>query len=111
MITFPDNGRKPRMDRRTDAQVDGRTLTVPMSSPDFISRDNRYVSNSAVMVELVIYPLIYNIWITVIKQWVKQSNGTAISLLDAAYEMVAVVVVLGGVTDWKPNGSLQYDGC
>ena len=37
MITFPDNGQKPRMDGRTDT----RMLTIPMSPPDFVSGDNK----------------------------------------------------------------------
>ena len=39
------------------------------------------------MAELGRYPLTYNIWITVIKYWVKLSNGTDYSLLNAAYKM------------------------
>ena len=37
VITFLDNGRKPQ----TDGRMDGRTLTIPMYSPDFVGRDNK----------------------------------------------------------------------
>ena len=47
---------------------------------------NKHASNSAVMGELRRYPLTYNIWITVIKYWVRLSNGTENSLLNAAYK-------------------------
>ena len=39
------------------------------------------------MAELGWYPLTYNIWITVIKYWVRLSNGTENSLLNATYKI------------------------
>ena len=50
---------------------------------------NKYASNSAVMGELGRYPLTYTIWITVIKYWVRLSNGTENRLLNAAYKMAS----------------------
>ena len=50
---------------------------------------NKYASNSAVMGELGRYPLTYNIWTTVIKYWLRLSNGTENSLLNAAYKMAS----------------------
>ena len=50
---------------------------------------NKSASNSVVMGELGRYPLTYNIWITVIKYWVRLSNGTENSLLNAAYKMAS----------------------
>ena len=38
------------------------------------------------MGELGRYPLTYNIWITVIKYWVRLSNGTENNLLNVAYK-------------------------
>ena len=45
MITFPDNGQKPRTNGRSDGHTDGRTLTIPMSPPDFVDGDKNNIDH------------------------------------------------------------------
>ena len=48
---------------------------------------NKHASNSAVMGELGRYPLSYNIWVAIIKYWMRLNNGTGNMILNAAFQL------------------------
>ena len=48
---------------------------------------NKHASNSAVMGELGWYPLLYNIWVAIIKYWMRLNNGTGNMILNAAIQL------------------------
>ena len=48
---------------------------------------NKHASNSAVMGELGRYPLSYNIWVAIIKYWMRLNNGTGVLILNAAFQL------------------------
>ena len=48
---------------------------------------NKHASKSAVVGELGRYPLSYNIWVAIIKYWMRLNNGTGNMILNAAFQL------------------------